>query len=291
MTTDPAARSGNGVVSFGAAATYNAAADSYDAEPLSFWARYGRRTIDRMALTRGAGILDVCSGSGASALPAAEVVGPEGSVTAIDVADQLLELARRKAAERGLTNIEFHEKDMTELNYANESFDAIVCVFGIFFVTDMEAQLARLWRMLRPGGKLAVTTWGAGLFEPANEVWQSCVRKRSPHLVSESNPWDRITTHAALLNLFAATGIRNVEILPEAGHQPLERPEDFWVIARGSGLRQTIEQLEREAAEDLKRELVDVLRRRAISQVRTDVIYSIAHKTPFDVVGKRSDPA
>lgn len=66
--------------------TYNAAADNFDAEPLAFWDRYGRRTIERMGLEPGANVLDVCCGTGASALPAARTVGPKGSVIAVDLA-------------------------------------------------------------------------------------------------------------------------------------------------------------------------------------------------------------
>lgn len=58
--------------------TYDAAADDFDAEPLAFWDRYGRRTIERLRLEPGANVLDVCCGTGASALPAARAVGPQG---------------------------------------------------------------------------------------------------------------------------------------------------------------------------------------------------------------------
>jgi ubiquinone/menaquinone biosynthesis C-methylase UbiE len=59
-----------------AAATYNAASAEYDDQALSFWERFGRHTVERLSLKPGARVLDVCSGSGASALPAAERVGP-----------------------------------------------------------------------------------------------------------------------------------------------------------------------------------------------------------------------
>src|ERR1700746_3291662 len=88
-----------------AAATYNAAADTYDEPANSFWERFGRRTIDRLQLPSGARVLDVCCGSGASALPAAEQVGSEGSVLGIDLAEKLLACARAKAAQRGLRNV------------------------------------------------------------------------------------------------------------------------------------------------------------------------------------------
>jgi 2-polyprenyl-3-methyl-5-hydroxy-6-metoxy-1,4-benzoquinol methylase len=63
--------------------TYNSAADHYDHPAVSFWDRYGRRTVDRLPLISGMAVLDVCCGMGASAIPAAERVGPAGHVIAV----------------------------------------------------------------------------------------------------------------------------------------------------------------------------------------------------------------
>src|SRR3954464_606598 len=90
-----------------AAKTYNAAADHFDDGPLAFWDRYGRRTIERLALAVGASVLDVGCGSGASAIPAAATVGPQGRVLGVDLAERLLALARMKARQLRLQNVEF----------------------------------------------------------------------------------------------------------------------------------------------------------------------------------------
>jgi ubiquinone/menaquinone biosynthesis C-methylase UbiE len=99
-----------------AEATYNAAADNFDAGPLGFWERYGRRTVERLDLARGARVLDVCCGSGASALPAARTVGAEGRVIGVDLADRLLDLARATADAQGLSSTEFRRADRTSLD-------------------------------------------------------------------------------------------------------------------------------------------------------------------------------
>src|SRR5712671_6676441 len=133
-----------------AAAAYNAAADHFDDEALGLWAKYGGRTVERLALQPGATVLDGGCGTGASAIPAAEQGGPEGKVIAVDLAERLLENARRKAATLKLENIEFRLGDMENLGYPDQYFDAVVCVFAIFFVPDVARQVRELWRMGAP---------------------------------------------------------------------------------------------------------------------------------------------
>ncbi len=116
-----------------AAASYNAAADHFDDEPLSFWDLIGKRTVANLKLAAGAKILDVGCGTGASALPAAKAVGKNGFVVGVDLAARLLDRAQAKASAASLDNVEFRVADMTALNYPDESFDAVVSVFSIFF--------------------------------------------------------------------------------------------------------------------------------------------------------------
>lgn len=263
-----------------AAATYNAASDHFDKPALSFWDRFGRSTVERIGLHSGARVLDVCCGSGASALPAAERVAPAGHVLAVDLAERLVELGRTKARRRGLSNIDFRVEDMRSLGSARERFDAVICVFGIFFVPDMPAALRDLWRLVRPGGRLAITTWGRGVFEPANTLFWDAVRKERPDLHKAFNPWDRISEPAALAELFREADIEGVEILEEPAEHPLESPDDWWVIVMGSGYRATVEQLDAEARDRVRQATLEPLRRRAARSVAANVIYATATRPP-----------
>ena len=261
-----------------AESTYDAAADNFDAQPLAFWDRYGRRTVERLSLRRGARVLDVCCGTGASALPAARAVGGEGRVIGVDLAERLLALAREKARAAGQGNVEFRRADMTSLGFEGGEFDAIVCVFGIFFVPDMAAQVAELWRMVRPGGTLAITTWGPRWLAPAYEAWRDAVRRVRPDLYAAFNPWDRITTPDALRELFADAGIDAVDVVPELGGETLRTPSDFWTIALGSGLRWTIDRLGPEGAREVEREMLAFLESNRVDRVETNVVYAVATK-------------
>jgi ubiquinone/menaquinone biosynthesis C-methylase UbiE len=259
-----------------AAAAYNAAADSYDHPANSFWERYGRRTVDRLRLRQGARVLDVCCGSGASAIPAAEVVGPDGFVLGVDLAESLLELARTKAKNRGLGNVEFHAGDMLDLGLRPYGFDAVICVFGIFFVPDMEQAIRELWLRVRPGGQLAVTTWGPRWFEPVTTAFWDAVRAIRPDLYKGFNPWDRICQPETVRALLSAAGVEEPAVVAESGSQPLDAPEDWWPMVLGTGYRGTIEHLEVEAREQVRRDCLRFIRASQVRSVEVNVVYASA---------------
>jgi SAM-dependent methyltransferase len=98
----------------------------------------------------------------------------------IDLADRLLDRAREKALQQGLSNLEFQQADMENLGYPDGSFDAVVSVFSVFFVPDMTKQVAELWRMVKPGGQLAITTWGPRAFEPGASSFWAAVKDHAP---------------------------------------------------------------------------------------------------------------
>jgi ubiquinone/menaquinone biosynthesis C-methylase UbiE len=259
-----------------AAFAYNAAADFYDASPLSFWNYFGRRTIELLSLPAGAHVLDVCCGAGASALPAAELVGPSGKVIAVDISERLLELARTKAT--GITNIEFELGDMLALRFSNESFDAVVCVFGIFFVPDMHMAVRELWRCVRPGGQLAVTTWGPNFFEPANSAFWRSIKEVRPDLHKSFNPWDRISDQASLKAILKEGGVESPKIIAENRSHPIHSAEDWWTILLGSGYRGTIEQLNQSDRKRVKEANLGFVRDERISFIETNALYALATK-------------
>ena len=261
-----------------AAATYNAAADAYDDVTNSFWDRFGRRTIERLSPQPGSRILDACCGSGSSAISAAEEVGPEGYVLGIDLAEKLLELARIKAGKRGLRNVEFRVGDLLDLRVPKEEFDAAICVFGVFFVPDMAAAIRALWHVVRPGGKLAITTWGPRFFEPATTAFWNSVREVRPDLYKGFNPWDRISDPQSLQRLLSEGGVGHAEVVAEDGVHSIPSPEAWWSAVLGSGYRGTLEQLDAQAREHVRTANMDYIRKAGIRSVEANVLYAVASK-------------
>jgi len=262
-----------------AAATYNSAADFYDDPANSFWDRFGRTTIERLRPHLGARILDVCCGSGASAIPAAEKVGPKGFILGIDLAENLLERARMKARDRGLQNVEFRVGDMLDLRLPKSEFDAVVCVFGIFFVPDMSAAVRALWHVVRPGGKLAITTWGPRFFEPASTAFWNAIREVRPDLYKGFNPWDRICDPPSVRALLSEAGVEQAIAVAEAGAHPIPSPDAWWAAVLGSGYRGTLEQLDANAREQVRTANLNYIIHSGIRSVEANVVYAVATKT------------
>ena len=272
-----------------AARAYAAAADHYIRPSLGFWDRFGAATISRLRLAPGQAVLDLCCGAGASAIPAARAVGPSGRVLGIDVAAPMLELARSRAAQEGLAHIEFRQGDATSTGLPDGSFDAIICVFGVFFVPDMTAFIAQMWRLVRAGGSLAVTTWGPGLFEPANGLFWRAVGEVEPSLVRAFNPWDNVTTPHALKELFRRAGVADPDVAAVPGRHQLEHPDMFWDVVLGSGYRATVDALSPEQREALRRRLLSALRSGQVTSLRTDVVYGTARRPGAGLRGGGED--
>jgi SAM-dependent methyltransferase len=264
-----------------AAATYDAAADAYDDPANSFWARFGRRTVERLGLRTGDRVLDVCCGSRASAIPAAETVGASGSVLGVDLSERLLALARTKANRQGLRNIEFRAGDLLDLGVPASRFDAVVCVFGVFFVPDMPMAVRALSRAVRPGGQLAITTWGPRFLEPGNTVFWDAVREVRPDLYKGFNPWDRIGDPPALRALLREGGVEDANVVAEAGERAIPSADAWWSAVLGTGYRGTLEQLDATDRERVRTINLSQIRTRGITSVEVNVVYAIARKAPL----------
>ena len=119
------------------------------------------RLIADARLRQGQQVLDLGSGTGYPAVLAAQVVGAQGKVVGIDLADDMLAAARRKAARLGLSNVEFRTGDVTTLPFPSGSFDAVTSRFCLMFLPEIPKAVAEIARVLKRGGYLAAAVWSA----------------------------------------------------------------------------------------------------------------------------------
>ena len=256
-------------------ATYTSAADHFDRLP--FWHEFGRRTVDRLELAPGARVLDLCCGTGASALPAARAVGPAGSVLGVDLTPALVAHATAGAAAAGLAQARFTVADAEAVEFAPAAFDAVISVFGWFFFADMTAALQRAWDWLAPGGRIAITTWGRTVLDPGERLFWDAVGREDPTL-EHISPADRLSTSESLAALFADAGLPAPEITVERWRMPLASAEAFWPVILGTSNRGVLDALPVAAQGRVRAAVTDDLRRLGVAGLDCEALIAIVRR-------------
>ena len=100
-----------------------------------------------------------------------------------------------------------------------------------------------MWRLVAPGGVLAITTWGPGFAEPGSGQFWETVRAVAPSLYKAYSPWDEITSTAALTELLTRAGVARPTVTAVASQHHIGYPDQFWDIVLGSGYRATVDAL------------------------------------------------
>ena len=112
------------------------------------------------SLSLGERVLDLACGTGLLTLEAARAVGPHGTVLGTDLSGQMVEVARRHAAEEQLSNVTFQRMDAETLDLPDATFDVVLCALGLMYLPDAQRGMREWLRVLKPGGRVAIAVWG-----------------------------------------------------------------------------------------------------------------------------------
>jgi SAM-dependent methyltransferase len=123
--------------------------------------------IERLAPAEGQTILELAAGTGVVGFAAAPLVGPSGRVIVSDFAEGMVEVARRRAADLGLTNVECRVLDAERLDLPDEAVDGVLCRWGYMLMPAPAAALAETRRVLRRGGRLVCSVFAG----PEQNPW------------------------------------------------------------------------------------------------------------------------
>lgn len=135
------------------------------------------RLVGDARLRPGLHVLDLGSGTGYPAILAAQTVGVDGSVVGIDLAEQMLTVAERKATRLGLHNVTFKVGDVTTLPFESASFDAVTSRFCLMFLPEIPRAAVEIARVLRPGAWVAAAVWSAPEKNPSIGLSMAAVKQ------------------------------------------------------------------------------------------------------------------
>lgn len=128
----------------------------------------------------GLRVLDLGSGTGYPALLAGEVVGAEGTVVGIDLAESMLAVATRKAKTLGLQQVSFRTGDVTSLPFDSGSIDAVISRFCLMFLPDIPKAAREIARVLKPGGYVAAAVWSSPEHNPFIRIPMDVIKSITP---------------------------------------------------------------------------------------------------------------
>ncbi len=157
-------------------AAFDRCAEGYDRETLRCFPFVADRLIARLNPAPGSRLLDVATGTGAVALAAAQAVGPTGRVTAIDLSEGMLARLQAKLTQFGIGNIDLHVMDAAALEFRRDYFHYVVCSFGLALLPDPAAALRGWLRVVRPGGTILFTSFGAAALLPMRAQLHDALR-------------------------------------------------------------------------------------------------------------------
>ncbi|MCI0509090.1 demethylmenaquinone methyltransferase /2-octaprenyl-6-methoxy-1,4-benzoquinone methylase [Chromohalobacter marismortui] len=145
-----------------------------------------RLTLERAGVRPGHHVLDIAGGTGDLALKFSRLVGPRGRVVLADINASMLRVGRDKLLDNGVgDNVDYVQANAETLPFADNSFDCITIAFGLRNVTDKEAALHSMARVLKPGGRLLVLEFS----KPASAVLSRLYDEYSFRVLPRMGEW------------------------------------------------------------------------------------------------------
>ncbi len=244
---------------------FDAAAADFTALGRHLWEPIGAAAVAVAGPRLGERVLDACCGTGASAIPAARLVGPGGLVDAVDLSGPMVDELRRRSAD--VPQLHAHQADVT--TWRGEAYDVVQSALGIFFFPDMTAGTDHLISLARPGGRVVFTIWRGEAMVAARrhllpaiaEVTNTPVpAPRPPHLIDRINQAD---TYAAWL---AERGLADVEVTVNEMALTMT-PEVAWLVVVGSGFRGALAKVPGDAVEAVRERYLASLRDNGVTEL------------------------
>jgi len=226
---------------------FTRSASSY--ERIRYFPIFGQWLVDTAQVPAGAKVLDVACGRGAVLFPAAQRVGAKGKVIGIDLAQGMADETGSEIQKRGLTQAETRQMDAENLDFPASFFDFILCGFSLQFFPHLERTLSEFRRVLKPNGRIAVTTWADDdsrwdWFEDLRTKYQAVMKLGSQSLDKPQ----------VIQKWFSEAGFEDIQITTKELDMVYNDEEEWWNVEWSISGRAGLEKLSPEALKNFKAE-------------------------------------
>ncbi len=228
-------------------AAFDMAGEGYDCNGLRFFVESASWMIRNMRLNGDEKLLDIATGTGHAAITAAQELR-NGNVTGIDISEKMLQRAVIKAHTMNLQNVTFKRCDIEDMGFENNTFDAACCAFGLFFLPNMENGFTCISKVLKPGGKIAITSFTPTLMMPLRKM---LIDRIKGYGVEEPKlSWMQLDSPDKISKLMSNAGCQDIHIQSRQMGYYLKSSLEWRDVLWNSGYRGLFSGL---SEEDLKR--------------------------------------
>ena len=189
------------------------AAAGYDRNIGEMTRRVAPSLLRAARLAPGQRVLDVAAGTGLAAEAAVRVLGPAGHLAATDISPAMLDRARARLGH--LPNVSFAVEDGQALSFPDQSFDAVLCNMGLMFFPDPARGLSEFRRVLRPGGRAAVSVFTRADRALVGGLVREAIARHVPATAAEAERFIAVGGEQRLRALFGAAGLAEFEAATE----------------------------------------------------------------------------
>ncbi len=230
--------------------TFNTVAEGYGGAPQRFFTLAAARLPEIFALRGDEHLLDVACGTGIAACALAPHL-PRGRVTGLDFSVGMLTQAHHNAQARALHNIDFVEMDMQAIDLPGQHFDAANCSFGLFFVSDMLAQLMHIASKVKPGGAVVCNAFFDTSFSPNVDLFLRRIKLYG--IEPPEFSWKRVGSENKFAALYRVAGLLDVKTMHVDVSYRLADADEWWDVVWYAGFRGLVNQLSSGHLEEFKR--------------------------------------
>lgn len=223
---------------------FNLVSKLYDNPSLRFFPFCADKIVDHAKIKPGQKVLDIATGTGMVAIAAAQAIGDEDRIQAIDLSEGMIDQAQANMNRAGLSNVDFHIMDGENLEFENNYFDVITCSYGLFFMPDMPAALKSWLRVLKPGGKIIFSSFAPSAFEPLSGMF---INTLAEYDINPPTPrWLQLAEEDLCKQLLTDNGFETAQVTQAQLGYHLKDTNDWWEVIQSAGYRGLYEQLPQE---------------------------------------------
>lgn len=234
----------------GIAGVFGRGAATFD--PIGHFSHFGERLVEHAQLTTGSRVLDAATGRGASAFPAAKRVGPHGRVIGTDISAGMLRETGKDVRSGNWPNIELQLMDAEQLTCPDSAFDCVLCGFALWFFPHPDRALQQFYRVLKPGGRLALTTWAHD--SPMHNLQRNTLRPYlpAPSKANGAEEKQRFDTKEQLEAVLRQASFVNAKVFAEDFEAIVTGVDPFWEQLWSGANRRHLEHLPASTLEGVK---------------------------------------